>query len=651
MLKFHVPKLLAGIYGATTLIRIFQLAKAIAVERTSTPVTARLDATAEKNVRTAQLDRILRHSSTAAVISTAFAFILAVYLAPTFGLAAYIWFGLKVVSALPRFLLAQAYRLGWWQPSLAALTGFMWSSFVVDGVIWGLAGIWGAGGQSETVALLVACISSVAMLATFALQIQLKATMAFVVPMLCPMAIALLWRGDTLGLFAAGGTVLVVVQTTLTSMASERRATQEYLAHDRLSEALNEVKRQSSVKTLFLGSMSHELRTPLHGILGLAELIQRKVTDTAISHQLKLIRSSGEHLLELIGALLDVSRIDSGKLALHVAPVDLASELKAIADLYALRASSKGLAFEPELNLGESCWAEADLTRVRQVLHNLLGNAMKFTKRGVIAFNVWESEGIFVCEVTDTGPGIEAKELPYIFDAFHQTEATASKSSEGSGLGLTIARELARAMGGDLSAASTMGVGSRFRFEFKATRLQPAELPASARDSTAEPKNLRSNFRVLVVEDNDVNALIAIALLEQLGVAATHVPDGRQGVEGAFATPRPDLILMDCRMPVLDGLDATKEIRMIERSTNKARVPVIALTANPSDEDRAECFEAGMDGFLTKPFTGAQFMKAVRVYLNDPRQDRAKTHPLYEFAASLEDTDAELFGDSGQTVH
>lgn len=613
--------------------------------------TTRLDASAERKVRAAQLDRILRHSSTAAVISTAFALILAVYLAPTFGSAAYIWLALKVVSALPRFLWAQAYRLGWWRPSLAALTGFVWSSFVLDGVVWGLAGVWSSGGHSETVALMVACTCSVAMLATFALQIQLKATMAFVVPMLCPMAIALLWRGDTLGLFAASGTVLVVVQTTLTSMASERRATQEYLVHDRLSGALNEVKRQSSVKTLFLGSMSHELRTPLHGILGLAELIQRKVTDTAISHQLKLIRSSGEHLLELIGALLDVSRIDSGKLVLHAAPVDLAAELKAIADLYALRASSKGLGFEPDLRLGESYWAAADLTRVRQVLHNLLGNAMKFTKRGVIALNVWDLGSTFVCEVTDTGPGIDAKELPYIFDAFHQTEVTASNSLEGAGLGLTIARELARAMGGDLTVASTVGVGSRFRFEFKATRLRPAELPAFARDSTAEPKNLKSNFRVLVVEDNDVNALIAIAYLEQLGVAATHVPDGRQGVEGAFATPRPDLILMDCRMPVLDGLAATKEIRMIERSTNKARVPVIALTANPSDDDRAECYEAGMDGFLTKPFTGAQFMNAVRVYLNDLHEDRAKAHPLYEFAASLEDMDAELFGDSVQTVH
>lgn len=612
-----------------------------------------LSAALATKVRTAQIDRIVRHSSTAAVISTVFAFILAVFLAPMFGTAAYIWFGLKVLSAMPRFFLAQAYRLGWWQPSLIALTRFVWTSFVIDGGVWGLAGIWAASGHSETVALMVACISSVAMLATFALQIQFKATMAYVVPMLCPMAIALLLRGDALGLFAAGGTLLVMVQTIVTSLASERRSTLEYVAHERLEEALNEVKRQSSVKTLFLGGMSHELRTPLHGILGLTELIQRKTSDSGVSRQLKLIQSSGEHLLELIGALLDVARIDSGKLALHPTRVDLASELKTVADLYAIRATDKGLSFEPDLQLGSSCWVEADITRVRQVLHNLLGNAMKFTKRGVIAFRAWEEPGKFICEVTDTGPGIGANELPFIFDAFRQTEATAPNSSEGAGLGLTIAREIARAMGGDLTAASTVGVGSRFRFEFAAGRLQAVDIPSPAEEAAGAPRNLRSNFRVLVVEDNDVNAMIAVAYLDQLGVTATRVADGRHGVEQAFATPRPDLILMDCRMPVLDGLAATKEIRMIERSTNRPRVPVIALTANPSDEDREECFACGMDGFLTKPFTGAQFMKAIRVYLRDLREDQAKTHPLYDFAASLEDSDPELYLGStfGQTMH
>ena len=244
------------------------------------------------------------------------------------------------------------------------LSIFIWTSFVIDGAVWGLAGIWGAGARSETVALLVACISSVAMLATFALQIQFKATMAYVAPMLCPMALALLARGDTLGLFAAGGTILVLVQTVVTSIASQRRATQEYLANEQLKEALEEVKRQSSVKTLFLGSMSHELRTTV------ARDPRSDRVDPApddgnehVSRHLKLIRSSGEHLLELISALLDVSRIDAGKLELHPIAVDLALELRAIADVYAVRASAKGLAFEVDLKLGQACWVKADLTR------------------------------------------------------------------------------------------------------------------------------------------------------------------------------------------------------------------------------------------------------------------------------------------------
>jgi two-component system, sensor histidine kinase len=610
-----------------------------------------LDAAAGRSVLASQLDRILRHSGTATIISTAFAFILAVYLAPVFGTKAYIWFALKVASALPRFVCAQAYRLGWWKPSVRALSAFIWTSFVVDGAVWGLAGIWGAGAQSDTVALIVACISSVAMLATFALQIQFKATMAYVAPMLCPMALALLARGDTLGLFAAGGTVLVLVQTIVTSIASQRRATKEYLANEQLREALDEVKRQSSVKTLFLGSMSHELRTPLHGILGLTELIQREMTDVKASRHLKLIRSSGEHLLELIGALLDVSRIDAGKLELHPVAVDLALEMKTISDLYAVRASAKGLAFEVDLRLGEACWVKADLTRMRQVLHNLLGNAMKFTKRGVITFSAWEQGGGFVCEVRDTGPGIDAKDLPHIFDAFRQTEMTSSSPAEGAGLGLTIAREISQAMGGDLTAESTVGVGSRFHFEFRPERLASSEIPLPSTDATAHPQQLRSSFHVLLVEDNDVNALIASAYLDQLGVKTTRVNDGRQGVEAAFIAPRPDLILMDCRMPVLDGIAATKEIRMIERSTNMTRVPVLALTANPNEEDRAECFEAGMDGFLMKPFTGAQFLKAVRLYIRDLKEDRAKTHPLYQLAMSLEDSDPDVFGESRRTMH
>jgi signal transduction histidine kinase/CheY-like chemotaxis protein len=604
---------------------------------------------AEK-LRRAQLTGILSHSSTASVISTLFALILAVYLVPVFGVAAYIWFGLKVAAALPRFLLGQAFRYGLWTPGIRGLGAFVLTSLAIDGAVWGLAGVWGASAHGETVALLVACLASVAMLATFALQVQLGAAVAYVFPMLVPVVAALAFRGDALGLFAAGGTVLVLIQTFVTSRASERRMTREFVAREELAEALDEVKRQSSVKTLFLGTMSHELRTPLHGILGLAELIEREATDPKTTHHLKLIRSSGSHLLELIGALLDVSRIDSGKLELHLAPIDLAAETANLAALYSARATTKGIGFEKTIELGDTCWVQGDGTRIRQILHNLFGNAIKFTRRGLVSMVARETGDGFVFEIADTGPGIESRDLPHIFDAFRQADDSATRPSEGAGLGLTIARELAQAMNGTLEVESTVGVGSRFTLTIRPRKLRPHEVPASARPPS-EPQRLRSSFHVLLVEDNDVNALIAESHLGRLGVRITRVHDGRQAVQASFGASRPDLILMDCRMPVLDGVSAAREIRGIEKSTNASRVPIIALTAAPGEDDREECFEAGMDGFLTKPFTDVQLLKAIYAYLQDAKDERMREHPLYDFAVSLEDTDVGPIDDVPRTMH
>ena len=614
------------------------------------PAPNTLDAASAEKLHLIQATGILKHTATASVISTTFALILTLYLLPVFGAAAQVWFGLKVLSALPRFVLGQAFRFGWWKPRTAHLSWFLWTSLVLDGVVWGLPGVWGSGQHGEIVALLVACLASVAMLATFGLQVQFKATLAFVVPILIPPVIALVFRGDALGLFAAAGTALVLVQTLVTSLASERRITREFVAHERLADALAQVKRQSSVKTLFLGTMSHELRTPLHGILGLTELIQREVSDTKISHQLQLIRSSGSHLLELIGALLDVSRIDSGKLTLYPAPFDLSADLRNLAELYSMRADAKGVSFEATLDIGESCWVQGDATRWRQILHNLLGNAIKFTKRGVVSLSAKEGSGTYTFVVTDTGPGIDPKDLPHIFEAFRQADETASRPAEGAGLGLTIARELAIAMGGELSVESSLGIGTRFQFALQLRRLESSEIPSAGKSADGPPR-LRDRFQVLLVEDNDVNALIAQAHLDRLGVGTTRVVDGKKGVEAACGATRPHLILMDCRMPVMDGPTAAREIRRIERSANLARVPIIALTAAPSEEDRAECFAAGMDGFLMKPFTDAQLLQAIRSYIYDARDERMRDHPLYEFAAALEDTDPDIFGSTRQTMH
>jgi CheY-like chemotaxis protein len=202
-------------------------------------------------------------------------------------------------------------------------------------------------------------------------------------------------------------------------------------------------------------------------------------------------------------------------------------------------------------------------------------------------------------------------------------------------------------MGGDIAVCSATGVGSRFTFSAPLEMLATAEIPSAAAAPASVPPRLTKSLRILLVEDNDVNALIAQAHLDRLGVQTLRAHDGRQALEASMAVDRPDLVLMDCRMPVMDGLEATREIRAAERRAGLRRLPIIALTATPSDDDRAECFAAGMDGFLTKPFSDAQLLQAIRAQIDEDRaarDERMKAHPLYEFALSLEDSEPDLLG-------
>jgi len=662
---------------------IFSTISALAARSRKQPI--RLDAKMRRQLLQTQLDGIYAHIAKAAFISTLFAFALMVYLTPVFGSTqAHWWFALKAAVAAARFGLAQAYRSDSLRSKTQLANALVVISLAVDGAIWGMPGIWGVNARSEVVCLLVACLCSVAMLATFGLQLRQQATAAYVIPMLLPMAGALAWRGDALGLFGACGTLLVLMQTLVTGYASEKRLKLEFVAHSQTSQALQErsealsqasaskaelenalerasttsadleialaqLKRQSAVKTLFLGTMSHELRTPLHGILGLTELIAQNTTEPTTKHRLGLIKSSGSHLLELIGALLDVSRIDSGRLELQSAPFDLADELGNLCDLYEVRCHGKVIGFESIVDLPRPFWVRGDAARVRQVLHNLLGNAVKFTDRGLVRFKVRQRGALISFDIADTGPGISGDELPHIFEAFRQVNGAASRPTDGAGLGLTIARELAQAMSGDIVVKSVKGVGSRFTFTAQLETLPADEIPAQGKSKAELAPTFRPGFRVLLVEDNDVNAMIAQAHLERLGIQSVVVQDGLQAVQAAFLKPRPDVILMDCRMPVMDGPSASREIRAIENRAGLARLPIVALTALPSNEDREECLEAGMDGFLSKPFTQEDLVLAIQAAAGPMAEHPMKDHPLFEFALTLSDMEPDLFG--GLTVH
>ena len=371
-------------------------------------------------------------------------------------------------------------------------------------------------------------------------------------------------------------------------------------------EALKLALRQSAVKTQFISNVSHELRTPLHGILGVTRLLHLEASDRAVTRRLELIESSGTHLLGLINDLLDISRIEAGQFAIRSERFELGAVVQNLADLYTVRAADKGLEFTLTLQLDTPCWVTGDPARVRQVLHNLLGNAVKFTQQGSITLTLMRDvdSGRLSAEVQDTGPGIEASDLLHVFEAFRQVGGAASRPFEGTGLGLTIARDIARAMGGDISIRSKVGVGSCALF----TAILPAALPPQAGTEPARPRAAlptpAGSCRVLIAEDDDVNAVIATAYLEHMGVTAERVKDGRLAVQQALRDiDRPDLVLMDCRMPTMDGMTATREIRTQERNLGLARVPVVALTATTSDINRQLCLNAGMDDFMSKPYT------------------------------------------------
>jgi signal transduction histidine kinase/CheY-like chemotaxis protein len=439
--------------------------------------------------------------------------------------------------------------------------------------------------------------------------------------------VGLFLRGDEFGSIAGTGLVMLLVLLVATAAASERRLVEglrlrlhaQSLTVEK-DEALKLALRQSAVKTQFISNVSHELRTPMHGILGVARLLHLEARDSAVARRVELIEASGTHLLGLINDLLDISRIEAGQFVIRSERFELCSLVRNIGDLYAVRTADKSLAFNLVLQIDEPCWVQGDPARVRQVLHNLLGNAVKFTQRGSVALTVMHdtATGRLSTEVQDSGPGIAAEELARVFEAFHQVGSAATRPFEGTGLGLTIARDIAQAMGGDISMRSTVGIGTCALF----TALLPAATAPRAEPSAgpqAPHPQAASNCRVLIAEDDEVNAVIATAYLEHLGVIAERVRDGHQAVRAALRdVDRPDLVLMDCRMPSMDGLAATREIRNQERSLNLPRVPVIALTATSSDISRQLCLNAGMDAFMCKPYSKEQLEQVLGHWLQRP---------------------------------
>jgi len=404
----------------------------------------------------------------------------------------------------------------------------------------------------------------------------------------------------------------------------ELKALNSYLEEQkvRADELAVEAQGAARAKSEFLALMSHELRTPLNGVLGFAELLSGTRLDEEQEEFTKTILDSGKHLLDLVNDILDFSSIDKGHMQIESAPILVAALVESSCSPIRKAAADKGLEFSSVTAADVPEEITGDIRRIRQILINLLGNAIKFTRRGAVVLEIATSslDGCPALEfsVEDTGPGIAPEMIGYLFKPFTQADSTVSRQFEGTGLGLAISLRLAEAMGGTLGVVSNPGKGSRFTFRFPLRDGAPASPNNGSGDTSSSPDNKGgatwsppADNPVLVVEDDLSSRILAGKMLEHLGCRAEFATNGQEAVD-AFAPEKFSAILMDMQMPVMDGLEATRGIRELESGT---RLPIIALTANVMPGDRERCLAAGMDAVLTKPFKMAELSAMLARFL------------------------------------
>jgi signal transduction histidine kinase/CheY-like chemotaxis protein len=405
---------------------------------------------------------------------------------------------------------------------------------------------------------------------------------------------------------AAPALYLLGLAVLLTAVERERgaRERERQLTREReLAEA------RSRAKTELLAQVSHEMRTPMNAVLGFSDILARSPLAPEQARYVEVLGHAGRQVFALINDLLDNARIESGRLELVAHPFRLAEFIELQLELLRERAQSQGLWLRFFARGEVTGWVLGDQQRVAQIVANLAGNAIKFTRAGGVTVELSRgADGHVLISVQDTGIGIAAQRLERIFQPFAQADAHIAREFGGTGLGLAITRSLARLMGGDVSVHSRPGEGSRFEvsLDLPAVAAPHAE-PADNRAERVAPSR---SLALLLAEDNDVNVLVIDGMLAPLGHRITRVHDGAQAL-AALREREFDLVLMDMLMPVLDGLSATRQWRAVEAAERRPRTPILALTANAFDSDVQQSLAAGCDAHLTKPLSLAALLQAL----------------------------------------
>jgi signal transduction histidine kinase len=389
-----------------------------------------------------------------------------------------------------------------------------------------------------------------------------------------------------------------------------------------LAQALDLAEQASQAKSAFLANMSHEIRTPLNGVLGMAQAMAAEPLPDVQRERLAVVRQSGEALLTILNDILDLAKIEAGKLELEAVEFSFGEVAESACAAFAAVAQKKGLAIDLAIDAARGVYL-GDPTRLRQILSNLVSNALKFSETGAVSVTAERAGDRLVFDVTDNGIGMSENALASLFSKFAQADASTTRRFGGTGLGLSICRQLAELMGGTITVQSALGVGSTFAVSLPLPYVGDETAAGGTATAHADASSESLVLRVLAAEDNAVNQLVLKTLLGQIGIEPVVVDNGELAVE-AWRGESWDVILMDVQMPVLDGVAATQAIRALEAERGGGRTPIIALSANAMTHQISEYLAAGMDGHVAKPIEAGKLFAALQsVLAGDEAADAA----------------------------